>query len=128
MCLIRRAKHKVIPLVPTIFKTMKPILIYCTFPDTVTAQETASAVIGAKLAACANIFPAHISLYEWQGDVKNEEEVAVIFKSTDAQFAALKAAILDKHPYETPCIVALPITDGHAPFLEWVAAQSSSDI
>ena len=105
---------------------MKPILIYSTFPDQQTAQNIAAVVIKGKLAACANIFPAHQSLYEWEGEIKNDTEVAVIFKSTDEKFAALKTVILDKHPYDTPCIVVLPITDGHSPFLEWVSQQTSA--
>jgi periplasmic divalent cation tolerance protein len=28
------------------------------------------------------------------------------------------------HPYEVPCIAVLPITGGHGPFLEWIAANS----
>lgn len=102
---------------------MSILIVYVACKTPEEAQNIASAVIQKRLAACANVFPEHKALYEWDGAVQDETETAMILKTTAAQFEALKAEILTLHSYEVPCIVAWPIEDGHAPFMEWVAGQ-----
>lgn len=99
--------------------------IYTVFPDEDVAAETARAALEKKLAACANILPVMRSLYLWKGKIEDEAEVAVIFKTTDDRYDALEKLIRKHHPYEVPCIVALPIENGHAPYLQWVVDQTS---
>lgn len=74
--------------------------------------------------ACANIFPAHQSLYWWEGAVQSASETAVIYKTRAENFEAVKDKILSLHPYECPCIIALPIEKGHAGFLEWIEKEA----
>ena len=99
------------------------LIVYVTYPSHEDAQRVSRAVIEARLAACANVFSAHQSLYWWDGAVQEDGEVAVIYKTTEAGFAALKDKIIALHPYDVPCIVAVPIEKGHQPFLDWVAGQ-----
>jgi periplasmic divalent cation tolerance protein len=35
----------------------------------------------------------------------------------------LIAAVKERHDYECPCIVAMPITEGNPDFLNWIADQ-----
>jgi len=46
-------------------------------------------------------------------------------KTTKEAAAAATAALRANHPYETPCVIAVPISDwgSHAPFLDWVKLQ-----
>ena len=99
-------------------------LVYITCKNNEEARDIASFVIEDRLAACANIFPAHQSLYFWEGKIQSDAEVAMILKTTKENFPELKAAIVEKHSYETPCIIALDITDGHAPFLNWIKGST----
>ena len=39
---------------------------------------------------------------------------------------ALKARLPALHPYEVPELVVLPVEDGHAPYLAWVAASTGA--
>ncbi len=99
-------------------------LVYTTFPDIETARGAAGEMVKQKLAACANLFPAHESIYEWDGNVQNETEHAVIFKTTSEKVKDLEKAFIAAHPYDVPCFVVLPVEDGHTPFLEWITAQT----
>lgn len=101
-----------------------PVFVYVTVPDMQTAAAIADAVVGDRLAACANILPGMQSIYHWQGKIEKAEEVVVIFKTPAAQFAAIESRIKELHPYETPCIVALPVSAGHAPYLRWIAEET----
>ena len=35
-----------------------------------------------------------------------------------------RARVIELHSYELPCIVALPLSDGHPGFLEWIEAET----
>lgn len=102
------------------------IFVYVTVPDQETADRLARDVVGARLAACANILPGMRSLYHWQGKIEQAEETVLIFKASAAQFAAIEARIKSLHPYDTPCIVALPVAAGHAPYLRWIDSETSA--
>lgn len=100
------------------------LLIYVTYPDLAFARDISHTLIESYLAACANIFPAHESVYHWEGKVQSACEIAVIYKTANDKFDALRDKILELHPYDCPCIVALPIEKGHEAFLQWIEAET----
>lgn len=103
---------------------MNALLVYATFESAGQAREIARHVVEARLAACANIFEAHESLYWWDGAVQNAFETAAIFKTTTERFENLKAEIIRLHSYDCPCVVALSIAGGHEAFLQWIGAET----
>lgn len=102
------------------------VFVYVTVPSQEVAAEIAQAVVTARLAACANILPAMTSVYRWQGKVEKAEEAVLILKTPRELFAALCDKVATLHPYDVPCIAALPLVAGHAPYLEWVAAETAT--
>ncbi|MDG4648261.1 divalent cation tolerance protein CutA [Roseibacterium sp. SDUM158017] len=68
------------------------------------ARALARAALEARLAACANVTPGIVSLFHWQGEVQEETEVALTFKTTEARRGALVALIARAHPYDLPVI------------------------
>lgn len=106
--------------------SVTPILIYMTAADKVEAVKISQALLEEKLVACANIMAPHTALYRWESQVKRSEEVAVIFKTRADLFDRARDIITARHSYDCPCVVALPITDGHQPFLDWIAAETDA--
>ena len=47
----------------------------------------------------------------------------LLIKTTRAGFEPLRTRLAALHPYEMPEILALPVEAGHAPYLDWLAAQ-----
>lgn len=94
--------------------------LYVTVPDKAEAVALSRTLVQEKLVACANISDAILSIYEWEGKICEEPEVALLLKTR--QDAAEKAIvrITELHPYDTPCIVRWDITGGHADYLKWV--------
>lgn len=88
------------------------------------ARRLARAIVERRLAACAQLSPIE-SFYVWQGALQNEAEVRVLFKTTRARWPALETAIVELHPYELPAIHATECTAVHAPYAQWVAANSA---
>lgn len=102
------------------------IFLYTTWPDAETAQDCASRAVEQRLAACANLMAPMTSIYRWEGQIEKATETPMILKTTRGQAEALKALILSVHPYDLPCIVALPVEAGasHAPFLAWIVGET----
>ncbi|HST27965.1 MAG TPA: divalent-cation tolerance protein CutA [Rudaea sp.] len=106
---------------------MAAIVIFCTCPDEASAARIADALVGEHLAACVNRIPVIASTYRWKGQIQNDGEVLLLIKSVRARFEALRARIIALHPYELPEVIAVDISLGHAPYLDWIAAQTSPD-
>lgn len=105
---------------------MSAILVYVTVPDMPQAERIAQAVVGDRLAACANMLPAMQSVYHWQGKIETAAEVVLIFKTLDTLFAPLCAKVKELHSYETPCIISVPIAAGDQAYLDWIKAETKS--
>ena len=103
---------------------METLLVLTNCPDEEVANTIALAVVEAQLAACVNILPRVQSIYRWQGAVESATEIPLFIKSTAANYPALEKLIVRLHPYETPEIIALPITQGLPAYLNWVAAET----
>ncbi len=103
---------------------MAALFVYSMFPSQEVALPVIRHVIERRYAACANIISGVRSLYWWDGAVQDEAEIAVVFKTNEVNWPTLQKAIREMHPYKVPCIVALPIKDGYAPFLKWIDEQT----
>ncbi len=95
-------------------------LLYCTCPDTETAQRIARTLVEQKLAACVNIVPGLRSIYRWKDAVQDEAECLLLIKTRDSRVTALSETIRLLHPYELPEVIAVPVVAGLAPYLDWI--------
>jgi periplasmic divalent cation tolerance protein len=84
------------------------------------AERIGRALVERGLAACVNVVPGLVSLYRWKGALEREEERLLLIKTRRERFAALREALVALHPYALPEVLALPIEDGHAPYLQWL--------
>ena len=97
------------------------LVLFCTCPDAATAERIAHELVGASLVACVNVVPGLRSIYRWNGAVQVDEEVLMILKTPADRLAAARERLVALHPYDVPEVVALPVVDGHHPYLQWVA-------
>lgn len=107
--------------VPPVSTSM--IIVLCTFPDQEKAAQIATEIVTEGLAACANIIPSVRSIYRWEGKIHDEAEALAIFKLKAAGFEKLELAILAKHPYDTPEIIALTVEQATDKYLRWVCGE-----
>jgi periplasmic divalent cation tolerance protein len=104
----------------------RPQLIYTTFPGLDDAKRVGGALVAARLAACVNMFPGMISIYEWKGAREEASEVAMIVKTRRALTEAVLAEIKRLHPYELPALLVLPTEGGSTEYCGWIANQTGS--
>lgn len=103
---------------------MSVISVYAIFADAGEAERIGRTVVEERLAACINILgPVH-SIYRWQGTIKTANEVAAIFKTSDAQANALITRVAGLHSYEVPCIATWPIDKILASYADWVESNA----
>jgi periplasmic divalent cation tolerance protein len=99
-------------------------LIYSTFPDKASALKAASALVEKRLIACANIADAVTSVYRWEGAVQQEQEATLVAKTSYGKLTPAMEELKRLYFYQVPCIVAFPIAEGYAPFLQWVKEET----
>ena len=99
------------------------VVALVTAPSESVAAALARGAVEARLAACGNLVPGVRSIYAWQGEIHDDAEVLSVFKTPRAGFEALRAHLVVAHPYDTPEVIAVPVSAGHAPYLAWVGAQ-----
>ena len=102
----------------------RPLLVYTTFPDRETGLSVGEELVRARLAACVNVLNGMSSVYAWKGTVERGEEVAAIIKTRESLAAALAAALKQRHPYETPIILHLPVAEADPATLAWIVAET----
>lgn len=103
------------------------LLVLCTCPDEDTAERLAHSLVEDRLAACVNLIPGLVSVYQWQGRIERSREVQLLAKTSSARFQALAARLREMHPFELPEIVAVPITAGEPEYLEWLRRSTRLD-
>lgn len=84
------------------------------------ADTIAQALVDGELAACVQIAGPIVSIYRWKGNVEKAQEWICSIKTTRSLYAEVEAAIQAVHPYETPEIIAVPITAGSEKYLKWL--------
>jgi periplasmic divalent cation tolerance protein len=104
------------------------VLLYTTWPDAETAESFAAEAIAERLCACANVLAPMRSVYRWQGAIDRAVETPMILKTSRVQAGGLRDLILARHPYETPCVVELSVSEAgsNAAFLDWIAAETAA--
>lgn len=90
------------------------------------AEALARGAVEARLAACAQIAGPVTSVYRWQGAIETDEEWQVLFKTTEARYAALEAHLLAAHDYDTPEIIATPVVHASPAYLAWIATETAA--
>jgi len=81
-------------------------------------------LIDERLAACGHNLTPIRSVYRWEGAVQDEAEARVALHTRTALVPAIVERTRELHPYDVPCVIALPIGDGNPDYLRWIAAET----
>jgi len=105
----------------------KAMVVLCTAPaEGDVAARLARGLVDARLVACVNVLPGVRSFYRWEGEVADDGETLLVIKTVPEQVGAVSRWLADAHPYDVPEVIALPVSDGAASYLSWVAEESKA--
>jgi len=103
---------------------MDASLLYITAQNSEEAKILGTALLEDRLIACVNIVAGIQSMYWWNGSIASDTEVLCIAKTKTSLVPEVIAKVKTLHSYACPCVVALPIIDGNAEFLAWIAHET----
>ncbi len=96
------------------------LLIYTTLPSMDIARNIALALITERAVACANMIPFVHTLYEWNGQIQQGQEVILLLKTSATKESEVYSRIRALHPYECPALFSLTPTRVNALFETWI--------
>lgn len=108
----------------------EPRIVLVTAPDEGVARQLARGMVEARLAACVNLVPGALSVFRWEGEVREEPEVLMLIKSTDERLGELVEFVEREHPYDVPEFVVVDpeaIEHGYRAWLLSECSELSSD-
>jgi periplasmic divalent cation tolerance protein len=105
---------------------MPEYVIALTTCQTDKSKNLARSLVDKRVCACVNIIPKVTSIYHWKKKIVTDEESLLIIKTQEDHKEALWDAIKEKHPYEVPEFVILPIMWGSQDYLNWISSTIGS--
>lgn len=103
------------------------LLLLTNLPDDASASVLAAHLVEHRLAACVNQLAPCRSVYRWQGQVEQANEIPLLIKTTRERYAAVEAAVRALHPYDVPELIAVPVELGLSSYLDWVGQECSPE-
>ena len=100
------------------------VVVLITFPVDADVQGFASTLVEERCAACVNILPDVESVYRWQGRIERARERQLLVKTRKACVDRLRRRVGELHPYESPELLVMPVTDGDPRYLAWIEAMT----
>lgn len=79
-----------------------------------------------RLAACGQHIGGVQSVYRWNGDIQQETETRVALHTRESFVPAILERVKEQHPYEVPCVLALPVQHGNPDYIGWVLAETEA--
>ncbi len=94
-------------------------IVVTTLPSEEEALNLAEHLVDARLAACVHISPIR-SIYRWEGHTVKEKEYRLEIKTRRFLFEKIEAYLKNRHPYDIPEIILLPIETCSKSYGEWI--------
>ncbi|MFK8137104.1 MAG: divalent-cation tolerance protein CutA [Bdellovibrionales bacterium] len=96
------------------------VLGYVPCSDSSEARKLARLLVNSKLIACANIVPGITSIFNWNGEICEESETLLLFKSSKDLEKEITNELTRHHTYDVPNISFLSINTVNDSFSAWV--------
>jgi periplasmic divalent cation tolerance protein len=102
-----------------------PVVAFSTASSLEEGRRIANALVAERLAACVNIVDNINSVYRWQGAVESSAESLLIIKTRGNLIPAIETRLRELHSYAIPELVAIPISQGAQPYLDWLSNSTN---
>lgn len=100
--------------------------VVITAPDAEWLASFTRRLIDSHLCAGGHQVAPIRSLYRWQGEVHDRPEARVALHTRLDLVPQIVERANREHPYEVPCVIALPISEGNPAYLRWIMNATAS--
>ncbi|MBS1254284.1 MAG: Divalent-cation tolerance protein CutA [Deltaproteobacteria bacterium] len=104
--------------------TEKLCWVYMTAGSIKEAKKIGKILVERNLAACVNLLENMTSIYKWEGNLEEGNEVIMIAKTRKSLMTKLIESVKSHHSYECPCVLELPVQGGNPEFLNWIEQET----
>ncbi len=81
-------------------------------------------LLDSRLVACGQHITEVRSLYRWDGAVQDEPEARVALHTRISLVPEIVALADAEHPYDVPCVFALPVVAANPAYVAWVFEET----
>ncbi|MFW6324734.1 MAG: divalent-cation tolerance protein CutA, partial [Desulfovibrionales bacterium] len=99
--------------------------LYMTAPSRETAETIGRALLEKRLVACVNILGRITSLYRWEGEIQEDEEVLLLAKTQMRVAHKAIQLVKEVHSYDVPCVTVLPVLKANPDYAAWVRGETT---
>lgn len=97
-----------------------PVLVLTNAPTAEVAEAIADGAVERGLAAAGQVLGPARSTYRWEGSVHRAQEWICLLKTDSRCLSDIESFVKDRHPYELPAILSVPVSGGAAGYLDWI--------
>ncbi len=90
--------------------------------------ELTRSLVSERLVACGHHVEAIRSVYRWDGAIHDEPEARVSLHTRMSLVDRVVERVRERHPYEVPCVIALPVVGGNPDYVAWVLAETTDPV
>jgi periplasmic divalent cation tolerance protein len=94
--------------------------IIVTATDAEWLVEFTRRLVDGRLVACGQNISQIRSIYRWEGAVEDEREARVALHTRVDLVPRIVERANAEHPYDVPCVIALPVVAGNPAYMRWV--------
>jgi periplasmic divalent cation tolerance protein len=98
--------------------------VHVNFGSAEEASKVSRQAVEKRLAASANIHALIRSFYWWEQEVRSEEEVPVVFKTSESKVHDLMDFLARSHSYDTPGIIVHRPMTANPKYLAWIDRET----
>lgn len=99
--------------------------VIITAPDAEWLAAFTHRLVADRLCAGAHETTLIRSIYTWDGEIVDRPESRVALHTRSEHVEAIIRRADVEHPYEVPCVVALPIAGGNPAYTDWIIAETT---
>jgi len=93
--------------------------VVVTPPDEAWSVEFTQYLVEQRPAAACHHQPIR-SVYTWRGAVYDRTETRIALQTRESLVPAIIEETSRQHPYEVPCVVALPFIAANSAYADWI--------
>ena len=98
----------------------EPVIAMTTTNTEKEAKALASLFVEKRVAACVQIIPKIHSIYEWDGEIHDDQEYLLMIKTLNKNVEKLQKLLSKHHSYEVPEFLVLPVIGSTDEYEEWM--------
>jgi periplasmic divalent cation tolerance protein len=83
------------------------------------------ALVADRLAACGHTIETIRSIYRWDGAIQDDREARVNLHTRVALVDRIVERANRDHPYDVPCVIAVPVVAANPDYVAWVLAETA---